>query len=49
MFKIVRDKNHNWIVQLMSPDGTSIIQEHLFLTSRGAASYIRLMMEWVEN
>ena len=49
MFKIVRDKDHNWIVQLMSPDGTSIIQEHFFFTSHGAASYIRQMMEWVKN
>lgn len=48
MFKIVRDQDYNWIVQILSPNNM-IIEQHVFGTSRAAANYIRLMMEWVEN
>ena len=49
MFKIVRDKDHNWIVQIMSFDNEYVVEEILFGNSLDVATYVHKLMEWVEN
>jgi hypothetical protein len=49
MFKIVRDQDCNWVVQIMSLDSTYVVEEIVFGNSLDAATYLHKLMEWVEN